>query len=93
MECINGRGELGDLIDYVEKILKDTGKKYRKKVSGRIIEYKHGFFKTIIIYNRSDSTFKICGNKKFLEKLLKNKIIYAPKYISNNQNTQSINQD
>ncbi len=79
MECINGRGRLEDLMDYVEKILKDTGKKYKKKVFGRIIEYKYRFFKTVIIYNHSDSTFKICGSEKFIEKLLKNRVIYSIK--------------
>jgi hypothetical protein len=63
----------------LKKTLRDTGRKYRKKVFGRIIEYRHGFFvKTIIIYNYSDSTFKICSSKEIIDKLLRNKIIYAP---------------
>ncbi|RLG89437.1 MAG: hypothetical protein DRO16_04015, partial [Thermoprotei archaeon] len=60
--------------------LEEQGKNYKVKEYGRIKIYKTGLFrKIILIYNYSDSTFQICGNKHILEAIKKNRILYSTK--------------
>ncbi|MCD6301578.1 MAG: hypothetical protein J7L82_05860, partial [Staphylothermus sp.] len=64
----------------IEKTLEAQGIKYSTKQYGRIKIYKTGLFKKItLIYNYSDSTFQICGNKNILETIKKNRILYTTK--------------
>jgi len=80
MKCIHGEGPREQVVNLIEKTLEEQGKNYKIKEYGRIKIYKTGLFRTIIlIYNYSDSTFQICGEKQVLEAIKKNRILYSAK--------------
>ena len=80
MKCIHGEGPREQVVNLIEKTLEEQGKNYKIKEYGRIKIYKTGLFrKIILIYNYSDSTFQICGEKQVLEAIKKNRILYSTK--------------
>ena len=80
MKCIHGEGPREQVETLIEKTLSEQGKSYRVKEYNRIKIYKMSLFKKIIlIYNYSDSTFQICGDKKILDNIRKNVFIYTSK--------------
>ncbi len=78
MKCIHGEGPREQVENLIMKTLEEQGKKYKVKEYGRIKVYKTGLFrKIVLIYNYSDSTFQICGEKQVLEAIKNNRILYT----------------
>ena len=80
MKCIYGEGPREQIEKLIEKTLQEQGKNYKIEEHGRIKIYKTGLFRKIIfVYNYSDSTFQICGEKQVLEAIKNNRILYTSK--------------
>ncbi len=70
MACLYGDGAEGEVLSLIRGFLRESMGKFKEKNYGRIIRFKTGLASSIIlVYNRSDSTFKICGDERVLEKL------------------------
>ncbi len=70
MLCIWGTGDFDTVKKSLEDYLKSKGVLKGIGEYGRIIKYKMGFLKSIIlVYYMSDNSFKICGSREFIDEL------------------------
>ncbi len=70
MPCLYGSGDFEDVVRVLEDFLRGSGRRPRVSGYGRIRIYKLGLFtRLVLVYNRSDKTFQVCGNSKLLEDL------------------------
>ncbi len=77
VECIYGSGGFSDVVGFIEKVLDERGG-FKKKVFGRIVEYRAGFHvKLVLVYYRSDGTFKICGDRGLINHLRERARLYG----------------
>ncbi len=69
MPCIYGEGPEEEIIELIRGFLSTIKRGFKEKRHGRIYRFKIGLVRSILlIYYRSDRTFKICGKRTELEK-------------------------